>query len=664
MDFVDELLTGRKAAPAASGDVVDELLSPNAPKPPPQAAPPQVGYLEGLQRAAAQGVTFGFGDEIGAAARATVGPMLGLEGSQAEGWSNRYGENLQAERDKAKAFAKENPVASGVAEAGGALLGAIPMAGAGAVGGVLAPAAGRTMLGTMARGAAAGATGGAIAGFGSGEGGAANRAGNAVVPAVVGGVVGGAAPPLVNMASRAFGKVADATGLRNNTRAAYRQTLRAIGRDQAAGGPGLDDIQRATAANVGDNYRPEMIPDIAGENVKTLASVATRTPGQAAQKGAAAIQKRVAEQAGRVSDDVARLVSPKSDFAGTVDGLLEQRAKDARPVYDAAFQQSRPVEVNPILAEIDEALKTAKGGIRAALQNARSLFLNADGAVDTTLAGLHQTKMAIDDLISARGDTSLGRTAKRQVIEIQNRLLAAMDDASTVNGTSLYKEARGLYAGPSKALEALEMGRAVLREDADVTAREIAKMTTNEKEFFLAGVARGIRDRLGGVGDNRNAVALVWGKPALREKLQAAFPDEASFKQFGALMEREMRMAETGNLINPRVGSRTQPLMAAERDMEIDPTVINDLRQGQPGKALMGGLTRFFTSPPTQGMNSATADELARILYNTSQQENMQTLARLAREASRPGTLTERQMRDLARALSLGQGAAAGTQSN
>lgn len=659
-DLVDEILSGQSTQQkAAPRDLVDEILSgPSAP--PPQAGP-QVGYGEGIARAALQGLTFTYGDEMGAA---TYAAIPGLGGSQTEGWKNRYNENLESVRAKHKAFSKENPVASTGAEIAGSIVSAIPLAGAGAAGRVLAPSVGRTMLGTMARGAAAGATGGAIAGFGSGEGGFENRVGNAVIPAVVGGVVGAAAPPLVNMASRGFGKVADATGLRNNTRAAYRQTLRAIGRDQAAGGPGLDDIQRATAANVGDNYRPEMLPDIAGENVKTLASVATRTPGQAAQAGSAAIQKRVAEQAGRVSDDVARLVSPKSDFAGTVDGLLEQRAKDAKPAYEAAFQNSRPVEVNPILAEIDEALKTAKGGIKAALQNARSLFLNADGAVDTTLAGLHQTKMAMDDLIAARGDTSLGRTAKRQVIDIQNKLLAAMDDASTVNGTSLYKDARGLYAGPSKALDALEMGRAVLREDADVTAREIAAMTPNEKEFFLAGVARGIRDRLGGVGDNRNAVASVWGKPSLRDKLKAAFPDEASFKQFGALMDREMRMAETGNLINPRVGSHTQKLQAAERDMEIDPTVINDLRQGQPGKALAGGITRFFTNPPTQGMNSATADELARILYSTSQQENMQTLARLAREASRPGTLTERQMRDLARALSLGQGAAAGTQSN
>lgn len=621
------------------------------------------GFVDDVVRSVAQGASMGFSDEIAAAGDATLGSMMG-RGSQADSWAKRYEENLAAERSKDKAIKKEMPVVSAGSEIAGGVMGGVALGGLPGIGKVLAPSAGTSMIGNMGKLGLAGAAGGGVAGFGAGEGGFAPRMETAAGGAALGGAVGALTPPVVNAVGKGAGWIADKTGLRNTPRAAMRQTLRAIGRDQEAGGPGLDDIKRAVDTNVGPNYRPEMLGDVGGENVTRLAATASRTPGPSQQAAANAIKTRVEGQVGRISDDVARLVSPNTDYAGTVEKLITQRSQDAAPAYQAAFEKAAPVNVTPILSEIDEALKTAKGGIRTALQNARGLFLNADGQVDTTLAGLHQTKLAIDDLIQSRGETSLGRTAKRQIVEIQQKLLGAMDDASKVDGTSLYAEARNLYAGPSRAMEALDMGRRVLREDADVTAREIADMSQSEKEFFLAGVARAIRDKTGEIGDNRNAVASIWGKPALREKLQAAFPDDASFRQFSGLMQREMNMMERGNMMNPRVGSQTMPNMAGERDMNIDPSFLSDLRQGRLGTGTVGSVARFFLNPPSEGMNSATSRELAKLLYQTDQGANATTVQRLLEEAQRSGLVSDRTRRELAARLLLGTGAAVGGQTN
>lgn len=131
-------------------------------------------------RAAAQGATLGFADEILAGLQAPFG-----EGTLAQ----NYETALQSERDVLRQYRENYPISSTAYEIGGAVLPAL------FTGGAAAPAAAtRTaaVLGGLGRGALGGAKAGAVYGFGSGEGGFWDRAGEAGKGAVLGALGGGA----------------------------------------------------------------------------------------------------------------------------------------------------------------------------------------------------------------------------------------------------------------------------------------------------------------------------------------------------------------------------------------------------------------------------------------------------------------------------------------
>lgn len=185
------------------------------------------------------------------------------------------------------------------------------------------------------------------------------------------------------------------------------------------------------------------------------------------------------ERAGKIRtavDDTLNAISPQDsgEVAGknirtaagkAVDQAKEARSKVADPLYAAARKNGAEVDVNPILASIDDQLEVAKGGIKTALQNARSLLMREveeaapDGTMvkrsvpDTRIAALHEAKLAIDDMIDGAAQSGLGNTAKAKLKSVQSQLLDAMDEASPD-----YKAARETFRDASPAVNALEDG--------------------------------------------------------------------------------------------------------------------------------------------------------------------------------------------------------------
>lgn len=174
----------------------------------------------------ARGLGFGFGDEIGSAFRATVGPavragasMLGVadnpdfqgspigQSSQAPSWGSRYDEELARTRAQAKTDKAARPGMTTAGELAGTLA---------STGALMAVPGGQAMLGggatslggAMLRGAASGAALGGAQGFGEAEGGLDQRLKAAGTGAAVGGVVGGVLPAAGSMASYAYEKAA------------------------------------------------------------------------------------------------------------------------------------------------------------------------------------------------------------------------------------------------------------------------------------------------------------------------------------------------------------------------------------------------------------------------------------------------------------------------
>lgn len=178
---------------------------------------------EGSQDALASGMLFNFGDEAGAAVRATVGPAIkagmkfvkGLDqklgtdvgggaedfdkstmgqSSDAPDWSARYTDELEKSRAKNAIFEAQHPAMATASNVLGNVAGTAGMVAA------LPPAVGTALftrgasgVGNVLKGAAVGGTLGGVAGYGAGEG--DNRLTNALMGGGFGAAVGGAIPP-------------------------------------------------------------------------------------------------------------------------------------------------------------------------------------------------------------------------------------------------------------------------------------------------------------------------------------------------------------------------------------------------------------------------------------------------------------------------------------
>lgn len=163
-------------APRSPAPETGKVTSPaSLPKPPPMSA------IEAGALGAVDGLTFGFGDELGAVADSVLG------GGKATVWDGHsfgdaYSANVEANRERLQAAQSDHPLAYG----GGGLAGAfVPVAGA--AGGALKAA---TAMAKLKSAAKTGAAYGAIYGLGSDEGSPLERMDGAAMGAGIGAVGG------------------------------------------------------------------------------------------------------------------------------------------------------------------------------------------------------------------------------------------------------------------------------------------------------------------------------------------------------------------------------------------------------------------------------------------------------------------------------------------
>jgi hypothetical protein len=589
-----------------------------------------LGFMDNMGRRLAGGASFGFADEIAAGMDALTHPLLG-RGSSAPTIGERYDANLQGERGIDRAFERRAPVLSAVGDVTGMIGGTIaaPLLAPGKVAGMIpAPT---SMLGKMALGGTAGGAVGAVEGFGTGEGGFTNRAENAATHGAIGAGTGALIPPMLAGVGKLAGPVLDKLGLRNADKAALNQTLRAFERDGISPEDALVKLREWRAAG----SKPEALVDLGGENVRALATTAANLPGKSRQAAMDLVEARKGGASERVGGDMARAISPSTNYSGTIDELMASRRRAADPLYEKMRQA--PTYWDP---ELEALMK------RPSMKDAwaKAQRLAAEEGVDLPKvwkldektgemirtgesrpdwASWDYIKRGLDEVIEGHKDqfgkmTDTGRTSTGTRKALLDILDAANPD---------YKAARAAYSGPSQSIDAMKLGRTILSEDADITAKKIAALDPGDKEFFRAGVVKAIQDKVENTIDGRNVVASFFNKPALRNKLAAAFDSPEEFRRFEALMKREMDMATTNNAISPRGGSQTMRLLSGAEDMKTDPHVgpVANLLNLQFGTAAKQALTSMLR-PTSQSMNSNTADALAPLLFQQTPEETARVL--------------------------------------
>jgi len=174
-------------------EVVDRVFRQSLAALKSQPSPEQVGTAKAAGIGGSQGLTMNFGDEIAAAAGATIGRPLSWKPFEGKTWGERYDNALKEARTTQNAAQEQHPVAYGAGEFAGAALPAVvapEMYGSNFIG------AAPTLAGAMGRAALVGGAQGAVSGFGAGEGDVKDRATKGAIGATTGAAIGAVAQPV------------------------------------------------------------------------------------------------------------------------------------------------------------------------------------------------------------------------------------------------------------------------------------------------------------------------------------------------------------------------------------------------------------------------------------------------------------------------------------
>lgn len=510
-------------------------------------------FRSGLSTAV-QGVTLGFGDEIGAAIRAA--PRL-VPGGKSFG--DAYGENVEAAREGLAAAREDFPVQSPISEVVGAVAPAVLTAGMSTPASV---AGGARAVPSLGRLAASGAALGATEAAGRAEGGVVDRLPAAAVGGVAGGVLGGALP----LGTRVLGRAGASLGIRGRgaeTRAAD-EILDALEEP-------LDAIRGRLTGTV-----DETLMDVS-RGARGLGETAALYPGA---RGALeeALETRSRQQFPRVQEAIEGGTGLLRRSAGELaDEIVERRAAQAAPLYEQAYAQGQ-VRVTPALEAV---LK--KPSVRRAFERAQAIA--AEEGVDIgqigfeegsrsfvapTVQALDYIKRGLDDVLYVgQRATDQGGLGPAQMHTIRQTRRQFMDAVEEVTGgpEGAYAQARRLFSGQTAMKDALEAGRARFHLDPPAEiARMLDDMTPAEVEMFRRGAVDNVLHRLGNVADRSDLMKRLVQSPNEVQRMALLFDDPATYQNF---LGRMGAMAEQGVTRDAVLkGSQTARRMTGRESLE------------------------------------------------------------------------------------------------
>jgi hypothetical protein len=573
-----------------------------------------------------QGVLMGGGDE----AEAYIRSMLP--------GGKPYEEELTGIREQIKRTEKERPIASTTAEVAGSLAPALAAAFATPfTGGAAAPAAAASAarVGSLAgnifrgagMGAAVGGAQGTTEGFLKGEGGFEPRAERAVSEGLIGGAVGGTLGAAVPVAKSAFGSVFGSPTVR-----AQERVLGILEQE------GLTPAEVATeyARRQAQSVKPEIIADIyPGSGVVTESRRVLNFPGAPRGELTGQLVERMEGQGGRIEEAFGRSLGTDKKFFPVLDDLEKARAKDAAPLYQAAFSKPARTEA------IDELLlRVPASAFNAAKMSAELEGLvfpalvakNKDGVKtvvgDYTVKDIDMVKRGLDQLIS-KETTDFGKVSPlgRELVKFKNGFLDEIDRA-----VPEYAAARAAWAGPTAVENAMRAGQTMFDKRAEITAKDIAKLGSSEKEGFLIGALDAVSQRIGRKIEGQDVTGAFRGGNS-KDKIAAALtatgrkPDEVAeiTNALFSNVEREAAIANTNRqlrAISQTAGLQAEDVAFREGGRAI-PGFLSDMQRSGVGGAVGGLLqraaTRLSTGLTEQGTQRTNA-EISRLLFPATEQ--------------------------------------------
>jgi hypothetical protein len=151
--------------------------------------------------------------------------------------------------------------------------------------------------------------------------------------------------------------------------------------------------------------------------------------------------------------DIPIILDPAERSAAQKNWFSENNPTSRTAIVGERPTEFAQVDASSVVAHIDSALESAKGAVRQGLTAARSALMNSEGAVDHTVQGLHNSRKAIDDLITQAKNAG----AKNTVTELMGAK-SVLDTA--LEKVPAYGDAVRNFKAASEPLSSFESGRA------------------------------------------------------------------------------------------------------------------------------------------------------------------------------------------------------------
>lgn len=560
--------------------------------------------LTTLTANAAQGMSFGLGDEFSGAVEGVKSMMGGGD----------YLPAYRAERDDARADMATISEAYPNAATGGYLAGAaIPAITAGPL------ATGESMLGTMGRSGLLGMTEGGLQGAGNADG--RGIVGETIKGGLIGLGAGIAAPAVIGAATLAkrgvFEGLPQMFGKASQTKA-----NRAIADALMRSGKTAPDIDALIAAATRDGQPEFRLMDALGLPGQRAANGLTRAGGAPGDEVADFLATRQSGQPERVGAFVEDAFGVKGTTAAkTQQGLMDARSAAADTAYDAARGNAAPVDIRGALGVIDARTGGMAGsgvtgdGIDAKLLGYRDR-LAAQPGPDGVMRELSDfdrvlgVKQAIQDDIGAAVRAGRNNEA-RELGKLVKELDAALEGSS-----DMYRTANDGFRSASKVIDAVDEGAMMAtRGRAADNVPRFGAMAAAEQ-----GAARtGYGDRLLAQLETMSAPTANRAKPLLSPKRAMESDAMATDPRLYAdRLGRENTMWETQN--RALGGSRTADNLADQGAMNgISGEVMQagkaaaNLQFGDMVQKVAGAL-----GPILKGQNEPTRMLIAQALMSSN----------------------------------------------
>ncbi|WP_426265151.1 hypothetical protein [Sphingomonas sp. PWP1-2] len=279
-----------------------------------------------------------------------------------------------------------------------------------------------------------------------------------------------------------------------------------------------------------------------------------------------------------------------------------------------------------------EALRRAEGGLAGAPDPSA-----AASVPNYTTQTLDYVKRGMDDVLEQHRNPITGRLvldeAGRAQNQVKNQFLGEVDRLNPA-----YADARGAYAGPVQARDAMARGQDAFSLNPDELGMQVAGQTPEHLAQMQLGYRDALMSKANAVRYSTNPFDATLGTPAAEQRLAALHPDMPSIADLLRQRDLEGQLARTNTAVLG--GSQTAGRVIADQDF-ANPIVEGALHAGAavathgasiPGTAARvagAGLRDRIAMGLGEGATQK-ASRIAELLLNPDPAASAATLADLA----------------------------------